>query len=462
MSDLSSRSHLAITHLAHQQLRIDALHIEQGQAWCIINKNGSYEDQLLALFDHELPESCAEQCDLPTHSAVISFQSLQQIYQRELDIDETDMRDEIDLGTPVQDFLPKEQHQHPLIDTLNMRHKMTTGFRQLSTGESRKVQILQAVLEGANFIVLENPFDSLDSQSNQQLEHSLQLLQQQGISLVMLLNNQQDIPDWIEHFACLHAGQLTLLNDATRADDIQQFFAVEQHEIDWPAAQTPLEDYQHEFLCELKNCTVTFGGKDVFRDLSVLIKPLEHTLITGANGSGKSTLLQLITGDCPQCFSNQVTVFGHRRGSGESIWDIKQHIGIISSDLHRSYRVSCNAITAVVSGFHDSIGLYQSVSEGQIELARHWLAMVGLSAQENTPLQQLSHGEQRLVLIARALVKSPLLIIMDEPTQGLDETNRDLVLRFVNKLASNKHTTILYVSHREDEHLPLFRHRVAL
>ena len=185
-------------------------------------------------------------------------------------------------------------------------------------------------------------------------------------------------------------------------------------------------------------------------------------MVTGKNGAGKSTLLQMVTGDCPQCFSNDVTVFGFQRGNGETIWDIKKHIGIVSSDLHRSYRVRSDALTVIASGFFDSIGLYKQISQYQLNIALQWLRILGLEAHQETLFQDLSYGEQRLLLIARALVKSPLLLVMDEPTQGLDDINRIRVLALLEKIATTNASTILYVSHREDEQLPLFSQCVKM
>ena len=153
---------------------------------------------------------------------------------------------------------------------------------------------------------------------------------------------------------------------------------------------------------------------------------------------------------------------GLRRGGGESIWDIKQHMGIVSADLHRRYRVSCTALTAVCSGFFDSIGVYEAVSPQQIALAKQWLTLAGLGDQADTAFGQLSYGEQRLALIARALVKSPLLLILDEATQGLDELNRYRVLRMLEQIAERRHSTMVFVSHRRDEFLPLFVQRLDL
>jgi molybdate transport system ATP-binding protein len=147
---------------------------------------------------------------------------------------------------------------------------------------------------------------------------------------------------------------------------------------------------------------------------------------------------------------------GYKRGSGESIWDVKKHLGIVSPDLHRNYRVNSSVLTIVLSGFKDSIGLYSQVTSLQKQVAIDWIKQFDLFNKANEPWQSLSYGEQRLVLIARALVKQPKLLVLDEPTQGLDQANRSLILQYLTKIAELKVSTIIMVSHRVDEHLPLF------
>ncbi len=182
-----------------------------------------------------------------------------------------------------------------------------------------------------------------------------------------------------------------------------------------------------------------------------MVRPGEHTLITGPNGTGKSTLLQVVTGDHPACYTCDLTLFGIRRGTGESIWDIKQHMGIVSPDLHRNFRVPGSVLACILSGMFDSIGLYKPVSEPLKKRAMTWLDRLNMASMATESFRNLSFADQRLVLIARALIKGPKLLILDEPTQGLDTPNRDAVLDFLRDVAKQDLSTILYVSHREDE-----------
>ncbi len=206
---------------------------------------------------------------------------------------------------------------------------------------------------------------------------------------------------------------------------------------------------------------VSYDDRPILNRLSWTVNSGEHWQIVGPNGAGKSTLLSLITGDHPQGYSNDLTLFGRRRGSGETIWDIKKHIGYVSSSLHLDYRVSTTVRNAILSGYFDSIGIYQAVSDKQHKLAQQWLDILGMDNRvADAPFHSLSWGQQRLALIVRALVKHPTLLILDEPLQGLDPLNRQLIRRFVDVLISEGETQLLFVSHHAEDAPACITHRL--
>ena len=449
-------------------LRVPEWSISPGEGWCLFGLNGSgkqWVDQLLV--GEIAPQTGRVEHVLGQQDiALISFERQQAIYEEEWRLAATDMIPEDEWGTRVADFLPSSRLDDPLIDALNMRHRLRAFYRELSTGESRKLMVLKALLEDARLLVCDNPFDSLDPGTVAALNEALSRAVASGASVVLLLSNRSDIPAWVERFAHIDEGLMTVFDGESRAAQLAQLEAsVRVDQIMQPGIPDDaiqLESYEDPYVAELNDCTVQYGGRQVLKELTVKIAPLQHTLVTGENGAGKSTLLGLITGDCMQCFSNDVTVFGHRRGSGESVWEIKRHLGLVSNDLHRRYTVRCDVLSVICSGFFDSIGLYVAPTELQVRLGKEWLEAVGMSGKAELAFQSLSYGEQRLVLIARAMVKSPLLLVLDEPTQGLDEINRDRILGFMSALEARRHSTLLFVSHRQDEFLPLFEQHIHL
>ena len=458
---------IVIENFKHPKLTIKKWQVLENETWCVLGRNGSGKQYLDQLFSGQISSYTAEQLTLPNPSkvAMVSFETQQAIYEQELKIDATDFTDSHDSGTLAKEFLPQDKLSSPLIAEFGLADKLKSGYRQLSTGEGRKLLILQAILSGVEFLVCDNPFDSLDEASCRALSKVLGLLTKQNIGVLLVLNNRQDIPSWCQNVAFIERGQLDVIgeleNEATKRQ-LDVLLTPEPDNLEWPKSINTLCDYQHEYLVKLTKGKVQYSGVNVFENLDVTIKPLQHTLITGGNGSGKSTLMQLITGDCTQCYSNDIEVLGFKRGSGESIWQLKQHMGIVSSELHRQYRVNGELLTVVLSGLFDSIGLYQKPENHHIDIARQWLNMVGLLAHQHTLFKDLSYGEQRLALIARALVKSPYLLILDEPTQGLDEINRHRILNFLEILVKQKHSTLLLVSHRKDEHLPIFTQHISM
>ena len=209
---------------------------------------------------------------------------------------------------------------------------------------------------------------------------------------------------------------------------------------------------------------VQWGEKRVLDNLSWKVEAGEHWLIRGPNGSGKTTLLELITGDNPQVFCNDVRLFGLRRGSGESIWDIKAKLGIVSYRLHIQYR-AMNGLgleEVLISGLRDSIGLYQPAGGTEWALARKWMKLCGIERLDNSSFGSLSYGEQRAVLIARAAIKGPLLLILDEPCHGLDEEYRERILEILELVAERGTSTLLHVTHDPSEVLACERRILEL
>jgi len=219
-----------------------------------------------------------------------------------------------------------------------------------------------------------------------------------------------------------------------------------------------------EILVEMRDVVVEWSDRRILDRLSWTLRRGEHWLIRGPNGSGKTTLLELITGDNPQVFRNDIRLFGKKRGSGETIWELKEKMGVVSYRLHTEYR-SLGDLTleaVVLSGLHDSIGLYQQCGEEERALAEKWLHLAGFAGRSATPFRDLSYGEQRAVLIARASIKQPPILILDEPCHGLDDTQRIRVLEVLQAIAENGTSTMLHVTHDPAEVLPCEKHILEL
>ena len=446
-----------------------------GQAWCLIGTNRSGIRPLFDLVCGSLETVTADGLELPERLGRVSFKQQQQIYEQELKKDDTDYLDRPDPGTLAREFLHHTDRHTDLIRAFGLTRCLDKGYRQLSTGQARKLMILSQITRQessedcrAFSLAIQAPFEGLDPDGVEEADQALNRLHQAGVSLFLFVHNLSDIPSWVTHLALVADGGLVLQGpretvfDRVRRDmqaavpDFRAGASTPEPEPAGTAGAGPRE------LVRLKNGCAGYGGKTVFSRVDLTIVPGGHTLVTGPNGSGKSTLVHMVTGDHPSCYTNDLNVFGIRRGTGESIWQIKEKMGIVSPELHRNYHIPGPVLHCILSGLFDSIGLYRPYSPEQEKAALAWLDRLGMRDQARSSFRDLTYADQRLVLLARALIKEPALLILDEPTQGLDQANREAVLDFLEEMARLKRTTILYVSHRSDEYRPFFVNRLAM
>ncbi len=444
-------------------LQIDRFSAARNESWCILGDVGSGIDTFVQLLSGHLEADSSTLFRVPDTCAVVSFRAQQELYEQEVRNDDSDFMDRIDPGTLARDFIGPHGETEELIHLFRLDHVMDSGYRQLSSGESRKLLLLQAITNGATSILVEKPYDGLDVQSCSDFDRTMVRLIDQGIGIIIVIASRSDIPPWCTHLAVIDEKKI-MLQGAMRS--VLERAREKRGGEGWSAIIKGFDKAKRsqssEELVRLVNGRARYGGRIIFSGLDLSVRQDEHTLVTGPNGAGKSTLLSLITGDHPDCYTNELYLFGIRRGSGESIWQLKKEMGIVSPALHREHYIPGNALQIVISGFYDSIGLYRNYTGEQQDRARKWLGRIGLGACENTPFRRLSYAQQRLTLIARALIKMPRLLILDEPTQGLDDSNRNHLLDFLEMVAAKEISTILYVSHRRDEYRDFFRQRIDL
>ncbi len=448
---------MKITEFFHPELHIDRFELDAAKSCCFYGTNDSGITVLLRLLTGA--EKAKDSLEFSAHPAVVTFQDQQDLYEEELRNDDTDFMDRVDPGTLVRDFLPDFEQEKELITNFNMGICLDKGFRQLSSGQGRKMLILRELLSGAAPLVIENPYDGLDETSCNELNNCLEAYSRKS-QVLLFVNRLCDIPEWID--TVVHVAQRRIrptsrdtlqTNRRHRAEPASNTEELFFRQANHPASQE---------LISLQNGAGGYGDQLLFERLDISIKKGDHTLITGHNGCGKSTLLAIFTGDHPGCYTNDLRLFGRKRGSGESIWDIKNKMGIVSQALHRDHRSVGTALHVVLSGLFDSIGLYQKPTQIQIKQAEKWLKWIGLEKERNTPFRHMNYANQKLLLIARALVKEPALLILDEPTQGLDDLNREKLLQALERLAAEQLSTIIFVSHRQDEFRPFFKQHIVL
>ncbi|GFD91702.1 molybdate ABC transporter ATP-binding protein ModF [Alteromonas sp. KUL156] len=453
----------------------------------IAGRNSSGKSLLVsALAGNGKAESGSRECSSVV--AEVSVFKQQAIIEEEKQKDSADILDVIAEPTQVRELFARanedyksHQYYNELAAALRIEHLLESAFLSLSTGETRKVIIMLAWLSDATIILLDEPFEGLDVEAISAFSRFL--VSQQQASLVLTANKLADIPRnmqaqliVMDDLAITWKSEDKLSYDGLRSE-LSTWFALESDDIDVPSAlnakdkhgddpnrndlNSELDSLPHT-LIQLKDGFVRFDERTVFEKLHFTLNKNAHWQITGPNGSGKTCLLQMFTGDNSHCYTNDLTMFGIKRGTGESIWDIKKHIGIMSNALHMQYKVNASVEHVIISGFHDSIGLYTRPTLAERMVAEQWLEVLGLKQKKNAPFQSLSFGDQRLVLIARSMVKHPAVLILDEPCNGLDDFNRQKALKLIDILAKAGTSTLLYVNHNPEERIPSIRNTLNM
>ena len=385
---------------------------------------------------------------------LLSAESQQAFYESQLAADESNFRGGVDTSTKVGELLGESGRRHPLFAAFRLAAVWERGYRLLSTGEARKTLLLSAVLSEPSLLVLDDPFDGLDRASHAELVQAIVHVAEHLPVLVVGTFGARSLPFPLEALSEV----LVVAERRLRFRGAPQVFLEQASNGSSRRAAAPvgLGSWYAPLepgipLVELRAGSVRYGDLVVFEQLDFSVAAGQHTLIEGPNGSGKSTLLEMITGDHPQAYCNDLHLFGRRRGTGETVWDIKKNVGLVSSRLHRDYRVGGSVEEVLLSGLFDSIGVYQKPEPSHRARARAWLDWLDQGLAPDAAFRDLSFGQQRLVLIARAAIKVPPLVVMDEPTSGLDADNRARVLELVESLCAQRKSTVLMVTHRADE-----------
>jgi len=367
-------------------------------------------------------------------------------------------------GADTPERRAMQQHLYALLGLTPLLDKYII---YLSSGELRKFQLAKALFGEPRILIMDNPFIGLDAPTRSQLSDLLSTLAgESALQMILLLSKTDDIPPMITHVVEV-ADKVV-----AQKEPIDAYLARKAHrpahvltaEQEAAIAALPYhdDDYAAEEVVRLRKVSIRYGERTILRDLDWTVRNGERWALSGNNGSGKSTLLSLVCADNPQGYACDITLFDRPRGSGETIWDIKRHIGYVSPEMHRAYKKDLPAIRIVASGLKDSVGLYVRPSENEYATCRWWMDLFGIGQLAERTFMSLSSGEQRLVLLARAFVKDPELLILDEPLHGLDDRNRQLTKDIIEAFCRRRNKTLVMVSHYEEELPSCITHRLHL
>lgn len=443
------------------------------ERWAVIGGNGAGKSTLARLLADELRPAagtCISPAGIRPEQVIhLSFDQQRELMARDQRLDDSETRaDAFDPGTTVAMAVSQGRPPDAALTTWLRRFDLeriaNRGIRFISTGESRKTLLARALYAEPQLLIIDNPLAGLDAAAQEEFSQLLDEWLMSGQRLLPLLNHPDELPAAITHVLWLENGQVRA--QGARADVLASWNRTERR----PAiATSPLppprsrrEPPLDQPLIELCGLSLNYGDQPILTDIHWRFERGQHCVITGPNGAGKSTLLSVISGENPKGYGQPLWLFGRKRGSGESVWEIKSHYGLVGTAWQLQRQRRERVLEVVASGLFDSDGLFDDCSGVDRAIVWGWIRTAGLEALAESRYDRLSFGQQRLALIARAMVKTPLILVLDEPCLGLDPQHRDAVLMLTERIAMSGHTQILYVSHRPEEIPSCINQRLAL
>ncbi|MDR6944609.1 ATP-binding cassette domain-containing protein [Mucilaginibacter pocheonensis] len=456
--------------------------INKGENWALIGESGSGKSALLQTiagrfnitggtvtyhFEHELANSPVPNNGLNVKSKLIAlveprhhFRNLSNTtdfyYQQRYN--SSDSEDALTVDDYLHDVKSVARPgTHWTFDNtlslLNLHGLRDKQLIKLSNGETKRLMLAAALLKNPVLLLLDNPLTGLDVKTRQEFNGIIEQITASGISVVMAAS-VHEIPDAITHVAALKNGVIThqiaraefnpTLFEPNTADSIDTAELASLLNINKnPAA--------YDWIVKMDNVHIQYGDKVILDNVNWEIKTGDRWALLGPNGAGKSTLLSLINGDNPQAYANNIILFDKKRGTGESIWDIKKKIGFVSPELHQYFPTDNSCLQVIESGYYDTLGLFRPGNKDRADIAFRWMKALEIDQYARTLLKNIPASAQRLCLLARALIKNPALLIFDEPCQGMDDHQQLHFKNLVDTICSLSNVTLIYVTHYQHE-----------
>jgi len=456
-------------------LEIDLLEVAAGEHWCVFGPNGAGKSLLVDLITGRRPETgsyvrFAEGFDPVRDILQVSFEEQQRLWRRDERLDISDFSENAqDQGTLVSALIraalpaadQDENRYRELSADLDLTALLNKGIRFLSSGQIRRALIARALYGQQNgrsrLLVFDEPLEAVDRDSRSRIRGAIAAQLGPDCASLHLCRREQDrLPHAthllvMDNLRVLESGAMSEAGWEQAAKRFRGRRGSAPGDVPRYPGVTRQATEPNATMIELRSVNAGYGDLRVLRDLDWTMAGRHHVLIEGPNGCGKSTLLSLIDGENHKGYGQEVFLFGRRKGSGETVWDVKRRFGVVSNELHNRYVQGWKVLDVVVSGFFDSVGLYDDSGASERDHARAWLATLRIGHLANAFYHQISFGQQRLVLLARAMVKQPDILILDEPCVGLDDYHRDFILETLDVIADKTPTRLIYVSHAPGE-----------
>lgn len=462
----------AIGYSSQPVLTTIDLEIKRGQHWALVGESGSGKTSLLNAIAGNLHLSKGE---IVRHFAAgqpgISYQQLIAFvaskhhfrnlsntsdfyYQQRYN--STDSDDALTVADYLNGILVNTTRQHSwdyakTASLMKLTPLLDKQLIKLSNGETKRLMIAAALLKNPQLLLLDNPLAGLDAGTRIEFNTIVNQIAASGITVIMA-TGAHEIPQAITHVALLQYGTVKpIAKEDYNADSVEIKHTSTTFNLNGLLNHYPAARYQD--IVRMHNVHIQYGNKVVLNAVNWRIKQGERWALLGHNGAGKSTLLSLINGDNPQAYANDIVLFDQQRGSGESIWDIKKKTGFISPELYQYFPAESTCLQAIESGYFDTIGLFRPSDADRAGIAMQWMRVLEIDQYARQLLKNIPASAQRLCLLARAMIKNPPLLILDEPCQGLDEHQQQNFKNLVDTICHTTNITLIYVTHYA-HHIP--------
>ncbi|HLT08519.1 MAG TPA: ATP-binding cassette domain-containing protein [Cyclobacteriaceae bacterium] len=469
-----------VKHLGKVMFQQLSFNMLEGQSWAILAGSGSERTAFLEtiLGKTTLSEGRIRRCFAEAYQAeqsvkgeINSFRDLIAVVSQQYEFrNKSNVQDfyyqqrfnssESEEAATVEEYLTQIEVKVPgnwtvemVLQLLQLGHLRDKSLIKLSNGETRRLAIAGALMKNPKLLLMDQPMTGLDVHTRHAFGGVLQAIVASGIQVVMT-TSADEIPEAISHVGLLKGGRLALCQSRQQFDthgaDVSARGQVQVNEKIQALVQTQSRA-TYSRLIKLTNIRIQYGEKLILDKLNWEVRQGERWALKGHNGAGKSTLLSLIFGENPQAYANDIILFDRKRGSGESIWDVKRPTGFVSAELSRYFPKGQSCHQVVLSGLFDTIGLFKKPNGDQLRLAEEWLDALDLLHVAKLRLHQVTLEQQRFCLLARAMIKSPALLVLDEAAQGMDEGQRVLFKSTVDEICRYAPITLIYVSHYEED-----------
>jgi molybdate transport system ATP-binding protein len=339
-----------------------------------------------------------------------------------------------------------------VMQRFNLEVLKTKQLIKLSNGETKRLLIAAALIKNPVVLLLDNPLTGLDVQTRAEFNRILADINSSGITVIMA-TSPFEIPDAITHIAVLKDGVIAQQVPAKDFDS-SGFSRIDNGKLDLDELSALLNINPiplYEWIVRMNNINITYGEKEILKNVDWQVRQGDRWALLGPNGAGKSTLLSLVNADNPQAYANDIILFDRKRGTGESIWDVKSKTGFVSPELYQYFPTDNSCLQVIESGFYDTMGLFRPGDPKKSALALRWMKALEIDRYARVLLKNIPASAQRLCLLARALIKNPTLLIFDEPCQGMDLHQQLHFKMLVDTICELSNVTLIYVTHYQNE-----------